>query len=43
VWYGNVMDVGRHAVQIGVQYRLGLWMLLLFVLDIIMERIPRNF
>jgi hypothetical protein len=33
VWHGDAMEVGRHSVLNGVQFRLALWMLALFVID----------
>jgi hypothetical protein len=33
VWHGDAMEVGRHAVQAGIQFHLGLWLLGLLALD----------
>jgi hypothetical protein len=38
VWHGDPNDIGRHALQAGVHFRLGLWMLLLFAADITLIR-----
>ncbi len=32
-WHGDTMDVGRHALQVGVQVRLGILLLILFATD----------
>ncbi len=32
-WYGDALEVERHAIQAGIQLRLGLWSLLLSGLD----------
>jgi len=32
-WHGDASEVSRHALQAGVQFRLGLWLTLLFVSD----------
>ncbi len=34
VWHGDTAEIGRHALQVGVQLRLGLWLLLLFGADL---------
>ena len=33
VWHGDALEVGRHAVQVSVQLRLSLWLLLFVALD----------
>jgi len=33
VWHGDPNDIGRHGLQAGIQFRLGLWMLVLFAVD----------
>jgi hypothetical protein len=33
VWYGDAIEVERHAFQISLQIRLGLWMLTVFLAD----------
>jgi hypothetical protein len=33
VWHGDAMELGRHAVQAGIQFHLGLWLLGLLALD----------
>jgi hypothetical protein len=38
VWHGDPNDIGRLALQAGVHFRLGLWMLLLFAADITLIR-----
>ena len=38
VWHGDAMEVGRHSLAIGVQFSLGLWMLLFFAIDFIASR-----
>ena len=34
-WHGDANDVGRHALLAGVHLRLGLWLLLIFLLDML--------
>ena len=34
-WHGDANDVGRHALQAGVHFQLGLWILLLFAADMV--------
>lgn len=41
-WHGDPMDIGRHALQAGVHFRLGLWMLLLFAGDMMLAHITRG-
>jgi hypothetical protein len=33
VWYGDAIEVERHAFQISLQVRLGLWMLTVLLAD----------
>ncbi len=33
VWHGDAMEVGRHALQVGIQWHLGMLLLLLFGVD----------
>jgi hypothetical protein len=33
VWHGDSNDIGRHALQAGVHFRIGLWLLILFACD----------
>ena len=33
VWHGDSNDIGRHALQAGVHFRIGLWILILFACD----------
>jgi hypothetical protein len=33
VWHGDAMEVGRHSHLIGIQLRLALWMLAVFLVD----------
>ena len=42
VWHGDAVEVGRHSLAIGVQFYLGLWMLLLFVIDFMFCRGSRR-
>jgi len=39
VFHGEPMELGRHAVQMSVQLGVGLWMLLLFAVDIIFTEV----
>jgi len=34
VWHGDTAEIGRHALQVGVHSRLGLWIALVFVADL---------
>jgi hypothetical protein len=36
VWHGDAAEVGRHALMVAIQLRLGLWMLLLFAADVVL-------
>jgi hypothetical protein len=38
IWHGDPNEIGRHALQIGVYFRLGLWTLLLFAADALLAR-----
>ena len=33
VWYGDAIEVERHAFQISLQVRLALWMMSVFLVD----------
>ncbi len=33
VWHGDAMDIGRHSLQVGVQFYLGIWIFILLTLD----------
>ncbi len=33
IWHGEPMEIERHAIQIGIQFRLAAWMALLFFID----------
>lgn len=35
IWHGDAAEVGRHALQVGVHFRLGLWLLIIYLLDIV--------
>jgi hypothetical protein len=35
VWHGDALDVARHAVIANVQYHLGIWVLVAFLLDMV--------
>lgn len=38
IWHSNIMEVERHALLIGVQFHLGLWLLFLFSADVLVTR-----
>ena len=38
IFHGNPLDLGRHAVEMSAQLGVGLWMLLLFGIDIVLSR-----
>jgi hypothetical protein len=38
IWHGDPNEIGRHALQVGVYFRLGLWVLLLFAADALLAR-----
>jgi len=42
VWHGDSNDIGRHALQAGVHFRIGLWMLILFTWDRILVHITNG-
>jgi hypothetical protein len=42
VFHAEPMEIGRHAVQMGVQLGVGFWMLLLFGMDIILVEALRR-
>lgn len=35
VWHGEPMEIARHALQIGIQFRLAAWMACVFLIDAI--------
>ena len=42
VWHGDPNEIGRHALQAGVHFRLGLWLLLMMAADISIARLSRT-
>ncbi len=34
VWHGDAVDIDRHALQAGIQFFLGFWLLVLFSADL---------
>lgn len=41
IWHGDAAEVGRHALQVGVHFRLGLWILLFFAADMLVARMKK--
>jgi hypothetical protein len=39
VWHGDSMEVARHCLLVGVQFRLGLWLLSLFMIDAVVHHL----
>jgi hypothetical protein len=39
VWHGEPMEIPRHAIQIGIQFRLAAWMAFILLLDALTIRI----
>jgi len=37
VWHSDPNDIGRHALQASIHFRLGLWILLLFMADMLLS------
>jgi len=35
VWHGEPLEIARHALQIGIQFRLAAWMAFIFIVDAI--------
>ena len=33
IWHGDVMGIFRHVLTVSIQFYLGMWILLLFMLD----------
>ncbi len=33
VWHGDPLEIERHAIQIGIQFRLAAWIALIFIVD----------
>ena len=36
VWQGDAMEIGRHSLQVGVQFYLGMWIVMLLAIDYIL-------
>jgi hypothetical protein len=43
VWAADVNDIARHSISHNVLLRLGLWLLIFFVLDFVLERMAARF
>ncbi|MBF6612631.1 MAG: hypothetical protein IVW55_05825 [Chloroflexi bacterium] len=41
IWNGDAMEIGRHSLQVGIQLRLGLWLLLIFAADALLVGVKR--
>ena len=39
IWHGDPNEIGRHALQVGVYFRLALWILLLLAADALLARV----
>jgi hypothetical protein len=39
IWHGEPMEIGRHALQVSVQFRLAAWMALMLFIDAITIRV----